>query len=235
MAFDDFRAQRDAQANQTDQFQRRNQTAENSTRLATNAFTYTTSGQGQILVKQPIMFDCIFTQEPSFTSGVYVAQPPNVDLYRYPLVTAGIYKWVKELQKVDSYKAKNRDGLIFDAGPKAADVIAALQENEPHFYKGAYLYFVVRVDPNQTPRSDGSNLALLQAAFNRAIPGSTTASNLAANIAEAKLAIKLKANPAQLTLHHHLQFSGVAMKALSDSVMALAQDMHGTALPSGSV
>lgn len=228
--------QRDSQRAVIDQFANRNATAENSSRLAQNTFTYTTTGVGEIVVKQPIMFDCTFIQEPSFTSGVYIASAPDTSLYRYPLVTAGVYRWVEELQKPQSYRAR-MGGLEFSAAPPVNNgvidagyqaQIDALKDSQPKFYKGAYLYYVVRVDPIQTPRSDGSNLVTLQRLLQQSQVGGSNYVALQANIKEAQLALKLAAHPARVRLHHHLQFSGVAMKKLTPEINALSQDTQAS-------
>lgn len=209
---------------QADVAQVRAQIAENSTREAVNRFTHTTTGVGQIVMQQPISFDCVFTEEPSFTSGVALVKSPDPAHYRFPLVTAGVYRWVKKPQKP---KPPSEILLAtFVPGTGQSSTPPQVEDKSPQFYTGAYLYFIVRADPTQNVRSDGSNLAQLQQAFTDA--DLAQRAGLTKLIKEAQEALYLNANPPQITIHHHLVFSGNAMKKLSDAVIKLADDMHAT-------
>lgn len=200
---------------QVDQFQARQQQADNRTRQATNIFTYTTTGVGQIVMKQPIMFDCDFIEEPGFTSGVAIVKVPDLTHYRYPLVTAGVYRWVKEPQ----HKETMAQAILATGAGKST-----VEDTTPQFYKGAYLYFLVRVDPNIPVRTDGSNLAYLEEQLTYYDVGTQDYLTVRKLIAEAHESLYLAAHPAKVTLHHHLQFTGIAMKKLSDDVTKLADD-----------
>lgn len=71
---------------------RQEQVRQNSGRLARHALTYTTHGYGDVLIPNPIRFDCLFISEPSVVTGFAVASP-RIKAGEFPLVSAGVYDW----------------------------------------------------------------------------------------------------------------------------------------------
>lgn len=74
-----------------DESSRREQQQENSSRLAHQYMTYVTTGVGQVSVGQQ-MFDTVFYTPPIVTAGSVLLTPPGPG-WRYPLSTAGVYRW----------------------------------------------------------------------------------------------------------------------------------------------
>lgn len=91
-------------------------TRENSARTARAYITHKTTGWGEKLVDQPVLFGCTFIQPPAVISGTVVessvAAGDDEPLVagRFPRVNMGVWKWVQDVH---------------------------------NFYTGAYLYFVV--------------------------------------------------------------------------------------------
>ena len=198
--------------------QRRRQMLENSSRQAQSALVHKTTGIGEIVTNQPIKFETEFIEEPRVTTGSVLTKSPDLALWRYPQISAGVYRW-----ETKGNTDKTRTWI------------------------GAYLFFVISVDPRVIPRTDGSNLA----AVNTQIAQMTTRraqlqsilANLrqigapAQNIAQAELnvaqvvqqlanhavlkkeaeaALRLKNNPPKVDITHHLTFTGTALKTLGD-------------------
>ena len=199
--------------------QRRRQQLENSGRQAQSALVHKTSGIGEIVTNQPIKFQTQFIQEPRVTTGAVLTKSPDLTLWRYPQISAGVYRWDTK------------------------------GEGKAKIWTGAYLFFVITVDPRVLPRTDGSNLAAIdtqiaqmtarraaqadQLAFLRRTGASTehiTAAeynlsltvqqlaNLAVLKAEAQRALTLKAKPPKVDITHHLTFTGTALKGLGEDV-----------------
>lgn len=183
--------------------QNRAAAAENQARSATHSASFTTHGNGYFIDPAPLKFDCVFTVEPAIAHAVSLVKAPNTKHYKYPICNAGVYKWI----------TKSSPG---DAGKAHTDPSA-----QPH-YVGCYVYFVVQCDPLVYPRTDGSNLAALQAQLAteqaKDSPNSDIVSALKANIAEAKEALYLNTHPPKVVMNHHLSFSQIALKALPDQV-----------------
>ncbi len=174
--------------------QARDDVKENSAREARNSYSYTTTGSSTFVAQAPITFDCLFIQEPHFTSGVAMVRTPDLNLYDLPMAQVGIYRWVKRPQQPAD---KTREvALRFDSAPGSGSYRPKIEsqpdDTEPMFYTGAYLYFIVRCD-------------------------------LKADLTAAQKALAAK-NPASAVLHHHLTFVGQAMKDLSESITRLSQD-----------
>lgn len=188
--------------------QRRDQQRENSARSATVSFTYKTSGQGEFVTPAPIPFDVTFIEEPRLTTGVVLTKRPDTARYRFPQVTAGVYRYDAKKNPVDEPVAT----LAASGTPPTGGLTA--EEAKRALYVGAYLFFVVTVDPLQPPRSDGSNLALLQTQLAKQQVGSDPYKQLQVLIKEAQDALALKANPAKVEITHHLTFTGLALKGV---------------------
>ena len=75
------------------------QVKENSGRLAKVFAHYTTTGWGEIAVPEVIEFDCTFLTEPTFTSGIALADRIELLPNRFPRVTAGVYRWRKNAKQ----------------------------------------------------------------------------------------------------------------------------------------
>jgi hypothetical protein len=82
----------------------RERTRENSARLARAYAKHQTTGWGEILLADPIMFGCTFPDPPAVTSGVVVESStaagddePLVN-GRFPRVTVGVWKWVTDVR-----------------------------------------------------------------------------------------------------------------------------------------
>ena len=95
--------------------QRVEQQRENAARLASAYVSTETTGWGEIIKTDPVLFGCTFLSEPSYTSGAILRgdnSGPTGQLVanRFPQVTCGVWRWERD-------------------------------ENE--HYIGAYLFFVV--------------------------------------------------------------------------------------------
>lgn len=100
-------------------------------------------------------------------------------------------------------------------------------------YTGAHLFFVVDVQPKRMPRTDGSNLTLLEAqksaaeqALANSFPGTVDHDYQIYNLSAAKALVDeateakyLVLNPAACVVDHFLTFTEVAMKGMPDDVL----------------
>ena len=171
--------------------------AENQARFATYATTHITTGNGFFIDKVPIVFGCSFLVEPIIAHGISIVRAPDTKHWQYPIANSGVYKWMLEANPADSGKSANDPTIT-------------------PFYVGAYVYFAVKIDPLIYPRTDGSNLAALNAQLTTATGDLRT--TLEANIAEATEALYLRAHPPTCVLTHSLSFAQVATKNLTDAV-----------------
>lgn len=85
-------------------------------------------------------------------------------------------------------------------------------------YVGAHVFFAVQVDPIRPPRTDGSNLAELQAAQAAETSGTPNYVRYSLLIDEATMAVQLALNKAQIVVEHNLLFVGVALKGMPNAV-----------------
>lgn len=68
------------------------QAKENTGRLARHAVSYTSHGYGDILIPDPVTFDCLFIAEPSVVTGAAI-ESPTPAIGKIPIITAGVYEW----------------------------------------------------------------------------------------------------------------------------------------------
>lgn len=137
--------------------QRRDDVRENSSREARNSFTFTTDGSGYIVPRQPITFDCLFLQEPHFTSGVALVRSPDLNLWHYPIVTAGVYRWIKQPQRPAVPGSKLNAVESSGAGTYRPRIINSPDDTEDMYYTGAFMYYAVICEPDlftTTPDAD---------------------------------------------------------------------------------
>lgn len=179
--------------------QAREDAHENSTRNATNSFTYTSTGAGDLLVAAPLAFDCQFVVEPIVTTGAVLVRTPDLNLYKYPVAQVGVFRWVKRPQQDPVFDPN------LDAGSLNQSVTAGgspLPQDQPDDVVPMFYtgaYLYVVVRIDRRP-----------------------------NLSAAQTALADK-NPPSVTVHHHLSFSGVAMKSLPDAITGLAADPTVTA------
>lgn len=234
---------RDLVSNQESTRATRDQIAENSARQAFFAVEHQISGVGYMAMTRPIMFDCTFTQKPVFTWGIALERMPDVTHYRYPLANAGVYKWVTE--PTPEARARQKRVLLDVAATSTAgsgyggEAVSSLDNSSVYaedelLYKGAYLYFNLQIDTVQRPRTDGSNLTLLQAQLAQVTPGTYDYEALQANIKEAQEALYLNAHPPTASVTFSLLWMGVALKGLPANVQdKLHADPAATPLQAG--
>lgn len=81
------------------------QTKENTARAARSYAFYTTTGTGEIQVPDVFRFNCTFVKEPGFLNGVSLEEEtvagddaPDLVLTHYPRVTAGVYRWQRNVK-----------------------------------------------------------------------------------------------------------------------------------------
>jgi len=72
------------------------QQEENSTRSAMSALTYTTTGTGQIILDQPLMFNATFIEEPALSTGKHLEKLDDPRVWQYPVADAGIWRWERD-------------------------------------------------------------------------------------------------------------------------------------------
>lgn len=209
---------------------RREQQRENSARPATVSFTYKTSGQGEFTTPEPIPFDVTFTEPPRVTTGVVLDKRPNTAFYRFPQVTCGVYRWDTKKNPVDAAAPSGPGFRVERAGSAAPTSGLTAAQAKRALYVGAYLFFVVTVEPLQPPRTDGSNLAQLQTQLSKETRPVERAA-LQALIKEAQDALALKANPAKVELTHHLTFTGIALKTVERGEGTSGPDLFKDAVP----
>lgn len=173
----------------------------NATRSATCVLTYDTTGVGESTTTGALDFGMAFVQQPSVATGAVALTLPDTTYYRYPTISAGVWKWATE----DSTNL-----------------------NQP-LYTGAWLFFTVQCDPRTIMRTNGddydywdANVKILRDRLNNAFPGTqdyaTIQNQVAraqAQLAETILAKELQDNPAKVAIRHHLTFNGVAAQEYS--------------------
>lgn len=126
------------------QLQRRQQTAENSARAATNHFTYVTHGVGEIVVPQPIMFDCVFLSEPAFTSGMALVVPPDRTNFYLPLKEVAVLQWITQDLLGSASGSTPTTAAVAVTGDNTGD------PGQQVGYVGAFIYITVRIDQKTT-------------------------------------------------------------------------------------
>lgn len=218
---------RDTFANQESARATRDQFAENAPRQAFFTTEQHVSGSGFIRVDEPVLFDCVFVEKPAFSSGTSIELMPDVTHYRYPLCDVGIYKWVTEPtpEARERYRGALRSAAFgAPAGHVQVEALdnRSIYPDEDLLWKGAYLYFHVQVEPIIRPRTDGSNLASLQARL--ATATGSDAITLNKLIAEAQEAQYLLGNPPVASVVYSLTWMGVALKSLSTIIDELHSD-----------
>lgn len=210
---------------QEQQRAKREQVAENSARQAFFTTEHRLTGTGSMSVKQPVMFDTTFIERPAFAFGPEIVKlDQDLRHWRYPVGSAGVWKWVTEpTPEAKAAKAvavaEMERAAVGASGVSAVNALdnSAVYADDELLYKGAYLYFVVVVDPLMRPRSDGSDLADLQAQLTHATgPDATKLQKL---IAEAQEALWLNAHPPKPVMNFSLTFFGMALKTVSDTVI----------------
>lgn len=200
---------------------------DNAARDATFGLLFNAHGVGYKAIKTPIMFDCTFTQQPLFTSGVAVDRLADKNHYRYPVCNVGVYKWVSEpnptaksqaaaavqlLQTGASTTAQAKPGAVNDLDN------SAFYDDSELLYTGAYIYIVIAISPVLDVRTDGSNLADLETQLGET-SDPTQEAKLQNLIAEATEALYLIAHPPSAAVTFSLCFKGVALKGLPQGVM----------------
>lgn len=165
---------------------------ENSSRFASQTFTYRSSGSGNRVVQTPFMFDCKFLNEPALSDGHSIVRIPDLKHWRMPVCKVSVVKWVTEV---------NPTGPTFP------------------FYVGAYLNVNVQIDPINFLRTDGSNLTFLEDQLENYTVNSIEWIGVKKSIAEAQEAIYLNAHPPQAIIDHFITFSEVGMKALPGEIL----------------
>jgi len=201
----------------------REKLAENSARQAFFSTEHTVSGVGYVSVKAPVMFDVTFVTRPSFSFAPLATQLPDVKHYRYPMVNAGVYKWVTTpTPEAKAAKAKQVAAMEKKLGSKALHGLdnSAIYTPDELMYEGAYLYFNVAIESIHRPRSDGSNLSSLEALRDITTDVPTLA-QIDALIAESKEAVYLAAHPPKATFVVSVTWMGVATKTIPSDVLDL--------------
>lgn len=223
---------------------RREQQLGNLTREARVHLTYDTNGVGETTTAAALDFGCAFILPPTMATGVVATAFPDTTMWRYPVVTAGVWKWQTK---------------------RGSDPASPL-------YTGAWLFFNVQCEPRINPRTDGSEFEyltnqlnqlrhaiqvdndaiyrrtrqqydLLQQELTQLLPGTehyeqaylrmsdlakAQASRVAAlggdsatyisavtALHDAQQVQRLQRNPPTVGLTHHLSFSGLATQAYS--------------------
>lgn len=142
---------------QMQRLQARDDTKENTARWAINAFTFTTTGAGSMVTGQ-VAFDCLYIQEPVFTSGVILDQEPNPGLYHLPLGSAMVFGWITQPQETaaGAQTTSAATGTTTATDPTAtAPVDTSSSTADPKLYwVGAYLAFEVQVKSLENANND---------------------------------------------------------------------------------
>lgn len=120
---------------QQHRLQSRDDVKENTSRWALSQFVFTTSGSGSLITGQ-VTFDCLYVEEPIFTSGVILQQEPNPALFHLPLVTVMVHSWVTQ--------------------PQEAAAASGVADPTRLYYTGAFLAFAVLVRSLENLTSDVS-------------------------------------------------------------------------------
>lgn len=174
---------------------------QNATRNASVVLTYDTTGVGEQTTTAALDFGLSFTEPPVVATGAVALALPDTDRYRYPTISAGVWKW---------------------------QTTATSNPDQP-LYTGAWLFFTVQCDPRTLLRTDGTDQAYWaentrqsQARLANTAPNTAdyyTARNelqrVQSQLAEALLAKDLQDNPPRVTIRHHLTFSGLGSQAYS--------------------
>jgi hypothetical protein len=69
---------------------------ENTARRAKAYATWTTKGIGEILVPKAFYFGVTFIEEPTFVSGMALAEGSELVAGHFPRAACGVYEWVKQ-------------------------------------------------------------------------------------------------------------------------------------------
>lgn len=181
--------------------QARDDQRENTTREVRNSFSFTTTGCGTFVSPAAIVFDALFIQEPHFTSGVAMVKSADLNLYDLPTGQAAVYRWVK--RPIQEHKDAN--AIAFGVGASAG--------------KSAYLPRIVSEPDDREPMYyTGCYLYFVVKA------------DIKSRLSTA-LKTQAASQPPSATLHHHVTFTGTAMKDLPKSIMRLQFDKAITANP----
>lgn len=76
---------------------------ENSGRVAFQFYVYETTGTGELVTPEPLMFDTPFFYRPFFSYGHEIIRAPQRDIFMLPVSSGGILRWVQDPDDRDWY------------------------------------------------------------------------------------------------------------------------------------
>lgn len=75
--------------------QRREAHRENAARLASIVVSFETTGSGDLIPPQPVVFKVPFFEEPTVAYGSVLRRRPDAQFYRLPVSSGGVLRWQK--------------------------------------------------------------------------------------------------------------------------------------------
>ena len=211
--------------------------AENGARLASEVITHRTKDVGQILVAEPIKFTNVFIEPPAILTGMVLVKTPG-DGWRYPMVTAGVHKWLLTTKGlyVGAYvyfhvDVQPDDGVIFITDPIRTGRDENLRYALPYTPPPALVLAEEAVLGEEGAQNSIGRFEMEQIARRAeyvTISRDPAAGELQkasakhayvramAELAAVKKAFKRR--PPKPVIDHHLMFQGTAMKSMTDDV-----------------
>lgn len=101
------------------------QVSENSARGALAWGTAQTSGSGELLIEDPIIFDVTFIEQPIVMYGFAIDDDEKLIEGRFPRVSGGVYRWIRDER--DFYVGAHVYVTVATADP----ILAAQSTNVP--------------------------------------------------------------------------------------------------------
>lgn len=185
------------------------QDAENATRPATQSVTHETTGMGYFVANQVTPFDVTFIEEPAIASGVSIVKAPDARFWNFPLVTAGVFRWRREVRTGYYTGAYLYFAVICEQLTSAAT--NATKVSELITLRSQYQAELARLLAGQSTPHNQATLDGLIFDLNHQI---ATFGGVA-NVNDIP--------PAKPVLTHHLTFNGTATKDLPRTV---TDDLH---------